>query len=154
VTEIEIRPMRYGSAIVQRLVEQIFADQVKRYGSADETVVESMEFDPPEGGFLVAYRDGQPIGCAGWRSHGDSEEIAELKRLFCTDEARNTGVASALVAAVEANARDHRRKRMILETGAMQPEAISLYEKLGYERIEDFGTYAGHDGVRSFGKDL
>jgi GNAT superfamily N-acetyltransferase len=154
VTEIEIRPMRYGSAVVKRLVEQIFADQVERYGSADETVVESMEFDPPDGGFLVAYSDGQPVGCAGWRSHGDTDEIAELKRLFCTAEARGTGVATALVAAIEANARDHGRKRMILEPGDRQPEAIALYAKLGYERIEDFGTYAGYEGVRSFGKHL
>jgi putative acetyltransferase len=30
---------------------------------------------------------------------------------------------------------------MRLETGVRQPEAISLYEKLGYHRIPNYGKY-------------
>jgi GNAT superfamily N-acetyltransferase len=154
VSEIEIRPMRYGSPVVQRLLEAIFADQTERYGSPDETQIEAFEFDPPDGGFLVAYLDGTPVGCAGWRTYGEDDKVAELKRLFAASEARNTGVATALMQAIEANARDHGRTRMILETGHKQPEAIALYRKLGYAPIEDFGHYKHSEGVRSFGKDF
>ncbi|WP_034592156.1 GNAT family N-acetyltransferase [Hamadaea tsunoensis] len=146
--------MRYGSPVAQRLVAAIYADQTERYGGPDATVVEAFEFDPPDGGFLVAYAQGQPVGCVGWRSHEGSEEVAELKRLYTAPEVRKTGVAQALMAAVEANARDHGRTRMVLETGAKQPEAIALYTKLGFQPIPHFGHYKDADGVVSMGRDL
>jgi GNAT superfamily N-acetyltransferase len=154
VSEIHIRPVRYGSPVAQRLVEAIFADQVLRYGGRDESHVEAIEFDPPDGGFLVAYADGVPIGCVGWRSLDEGEEIAELKRLYSAPEVRNQGVATLLMAAIEENAREHGRKRMVLETGDKQPEAVALYRKLGYETIEHFGHYKDAEGVVSLGREL
>jgi len=53
VSEIQIRPVRYGSPVAQRLIEAIFEDQVLRYGGRDESEVEAIELDPPDGGFLV-----------------------------------------------------------------------------------------------------
>ncbi|HEX6969171.1 MAG TPA: GNAT family N-acetyltransferase, partial [Micromonosporaceae bacterium] len=67
---------------------------------------------------------------------------------------RGRGVARAVLAAVEQSARDHGRKRLILECGDKQPEAIAMYEKCGYQRIEDFGFYRGSPSVRSYGRDL
>lgn len=154
VIEIQIRPVRYGSPAAQRLVEAIFEDQVERYGGRDESHVEAIEFDPPDGGFLLAYADGVPVGCVGWRSLDEGEEIAELKRLYSVPEARNHGVATRLIAAIEENAREHGRKRIVLETGLKQPEAIALYRKLGYEPIEHFGHYKDAEGVVSLGRDL
>lgn len=146
--------MRYGSPVAQRLVAAIYADQTERYGGPDETVVEAFEFDPPDGGFLVAYAAGQAVGCVGWRTHDDSPDVAELKRLYTSPEVRKTGVAQALMAAIADNAREHGRTRMILETGAKQPEAIALYHKLGYRPIPHFGHYKDAEGVVSMGRDL
>ena len=154
VSEIHIRPVRYGSPVAQRLIEAIFADQILRYGGRDESYVEAIEFDPPDGGFLVAYADGVPVGCVGWRSLDQGEEIAELKRLYSAPEVRNQGVATLLMAAIEENAREHGRKRMVLETGDKQPEAVALYRKLGYETIEHFGHYKDAEGVVSLGRYL
>jgi hypothetical protein len=56
--------------------------------------------------------------------------------------------------ATAAAARDSGRKRVILETGDKEPEAIALYESAGYQRIEDFGFYKGHAGVRSYARAL
>lgn len=154
VIEIKIRPVRYGSPAAQRLVEAIFEDQVERYGGRDESHVEAIEFDPPDGGFLLAYADGVPVGCVGWRSLDEGEEIAELKRLYSVPEVRNQGVATRLIAAIEENAREHGRKRIVLETGLKQPEAIALYRKLGYEPIEHFGHYKDSEDVVSLGREL
>jgi GNAT superfamily N-acetyltransferase len=153
-SDLDIRPVRYGSPVAQKLVAEIYADQTERYGGPDETVVEAVEFDPPDGGFLVAYAQGQPVGCVGWRSFEGSEDVAELKRLYTAPEVRNQGVAAALMSAIEENARDHGRVRMILETGDRQPEAIALYTKLGYEPMEHFGYYKESNGVVSLGRDL
>jgi GNAT superfamily N-acetyltransferase len=155
VTDFDIRPSRYGAATARELVAAALADLAGRYGGAgDETPVETVEFDPPNGLFMIAWRDGLPIGCAGWRSHGTSDDVAELKRLYVAPSARGTGVASALLVAVQEAARSEGRTRMILECGDQQPEAIALYEKSGFERIDDFGFYRGYPDVRSYGRDL
>jgi len=160
VTDLEIRATRFLAPVAQTLVAAALADLSERYGGpGDGTRVEAMEFDPPVGGFFVAYRDEEPVGCAGWRSHVDAESgtadgVAELKRMFVVPEARGTGVATELLAAVEHAAAGRGRTRMILECGTLQPEAIALYEKVGYARIPDFGFYRGWEGVRSYGRDL
>jgi len=155
VTDIDIRPIRFGAPVAQALVAATLADLSVRYGGGgDETPLAPGDFDPPNGMFLIAYRDGAPIGCAGWRAHGDTEDLAELKRMYVAPEARGAGVATLLLAAIEESARSAGRRRLILETGSRQPEAIALYEKCGYARIEDFGHYKDEPDVRSFGRDL
>ncbi len=45
-------------------------------------------------------------------------------------------------------------RRIWLETGRMQPEAIAFYTRNGYERIADYGYYKDAEGVASFGREL
>ncbi len=45
-------------------------------------------------------------------------------------------------------------RRLQLETGHRQPEAIALYESAGYHRIPSFGQYAGDELSVCFAKDL
>ncbi|HCT80815.1 MAG TPA: GNAT family N-acetyltransferase [Micromonosporaceae bacterium] len=130
------------------------ADLKERYGESDGTPIAAVEFDPPDGGFFVAYLDGEPLACAAWRSHQKSEDIGEVKRVFVAEKSRGLGLARQIMSAIEEDARAHGRQRLILETGIGQPEAIALYQALGYQRIPDFGHYRDESGVRSFGKDL
>lgn len=155
MSEIEIRVVRYDSLVAQELVADALADLGLRYGgSGDETPVAAREFGPPSGAFLVAYLGGAPAGCAGWRSHGDGGETAELKRMYTAPSARGRGVARAVLAAVERSAREHGRKRLILECGDQQPEAIALYQACGYVQIDNFGFYRDHANTLSFGRHL
>jgi GNAT superfamily N-acetyltransferase len=152
VTEIEIRAMGFTDPAVQKLVSEALADLAMRYGgSGDDTPVAATDFELPNGEFLVAVADGELIGSGGWRSHG---EDAELKRMYTAPHARGRGVARRILAAVEESARRQGRKRLILETGDKQPEAIGLYTSCGYERIDNFGYYRDHDDVLSFGRRL
>lgn len=41
-----------------------------------------------------------------------------------------------------------------LETGILQPEAIALYESLGYRRIPAFGEYVSDPSSICYEKDL
>lgn len=155
MTEIDIRLTRYGSRVATELTTAALADLSQRYGGdGDTTPIEPGEFDPPEGAFLVAYVDHAPAGCVGFRTLVEDETTAELKRLYVAPQFRGRGVAKALLAAVEDAARQAGRKRIWLETGTAQPEAIALYERSGYARIADFGHYRGYPDVRSFGRDL
>lgn len=155
MTEIDIRLTRYGSRVATELTTAALGDLSLRYGGeGDTTPIQPGEFDPPEGAFLVAYVDHAPAGCAGFRTFAEDETTAELKRMYVAPEYRGRGVAKALLAAVEDAARQAGRKRIWLETGTAQPEAIGLYERSGYARIADFGHYKGYPDVRSFGREL
>jgi GNAT superfamily N-acetyltransferase len=52
--------------------------------------------------------------------------------------ARSRGLARALLAALEAAARDLGYERVRLDTGARQPHARALYEAEGYRSIPDY----------------
>lgn len=149
--------------MVRTLVAAIMAELNQRYGGdgdGDQTPVEAVEFDPPEGLFLVAWRDGEPVGCGGWRtlSHfsepGIPEDVAEIKRMYTAPAARKSGVAAALLSALEKSAREGGMRRVVLETGLPQPEAIALYEKAGYTRIPNYGHYRDDPLCVSYGRDL
>ena len=68
---------------------------------------------------------------------------AELKRMFVRADRRQRGVASAVLAGLEAWARELGYPAMILETGNLQHEAIAMYARHGYARIDLFGPYVG-----------
>jgi GNAT superfamily N-acetyltransferase len=161
VGEIEIRQTRYGARSAQELVSAAMAELGERYGgSGDGTPVEAVEFDPPEGCFLVAWVDGEAVACGGWRtlahfSHsGVAEDVAEIKRMYTTPAARKSGVATVVLRTLEQNARAAGMHRVVLETGMLQPDAIAFYEKNGYSRITNYGFYKDSPGCVSFGRDL
>ncbi|MQM25740.1 GNAT family N-acetyltransferase [Glycomyces sp. NEAU-7082] len=116
------------------------------------TELADADFEPPNGDFLVVYDEsGGAVGCGGWRSHG---EDAEMKRVFVRESARRQGLAKRIVAAVEASAAAAGRKRVILETGPLQPEAVAMYGLLGYTAVEPFGYYGAEEGSIHLGKEL
>lgn len=151
--DIKIKSAGFGEPPVQQLVAENMRDLSERYGgTGDDTPLAASDFTPPDGDFLVAVdADGTLIASAGWRRHGDD---AELKRMFTTKAARGRGLARRMLAAIESSAAAAGCRRVILETGDRQPEAIALYESAGYSRIPDFGYYAGHEGVLSYAKPL
>lgn len=143
----------FASPVAQTLCAEIQQEYVRRYGGGDETELGDDDFDPPNGDFFVAYgEDGDPLGCGGWRAHGDDD--AEMKRVYVRESARRRGLARLLVAAVEDSAAQAGRKRVILETGPRQPEALGMYETLGYVPVRPFGFYACTEGSIHLGKEL
>lgn len=147
---------RFDSPVAQQLCAEIQQEYVRRYGGGDETRLGDDDFHPPNGDFIVAYDEhGEPAGCGGWRAHGDDgAKDAEMKRVYVREHARRQGLAKLLVAAVEASAAEAGCKRVILETGPRQPEAVAMYGVLGYEPVTPFGFYACAEGSIHLGKEL
>jgi GNAT superfamily N-acetyltransferase len=155
VEKIDIRPVGYLDPDAQALVAAALADLRGRYGDeGDGTPVDPADFEPPHGGFFVAYLDGEPVASGAWRRHGTDGNTAEIKRMYTAPAARGRGIARAVLAEVERSARESGRSWVVLETGDRQPEAIHLYHTAGYSRIADFGFYKDAPDVLSFGKDL
>ncbi len=92
-----------------------------------------------DGAFLIAYVNGEPIGCGAIRRLDTG--TAELKRMYVVPAHRSRGVGRALVTALEHEARALGVSRIVLETGTRLHRAIALYEGMGYARIALFGEY-------------
>jgi putative acetyltransferase len=92
--------------------------------------------------FLVA-RDatGTAVGCGGLRPLDATS--AEVKRMYVVPSARGTGVATAVLRALEAQAAARGWRTLRLETGTFQPDAIRFYEREGYTETPQFGVYVG-----------
>jgi GNAT superfamily N-acetyltransferase len=81
---------------------------------------------------LALDEEGVAVGHIGVRWLGDE---LELKRLIVLEAARGQGAAKALLAESEAVGREVGASRLVLQTGAKQPEAVGLYERTGWRRI-------------------
>jgi GNAT superfamily N-acetyltransferase len=154
---IERLPITHPDA--DRLVEEVQAEYVVRYGGRDDTPIEPTMFDPPRGAFFVGYLDDVPVATGALRLRDDvlalgSTSTAEIKRMYVAPSARRTGMARRMLAHLEAAAVKAGRSVMILETGTAQPEAIALYTSSGYERIDDFGYYKDKPLSRCFARRL
>jgi ribosomal protein S18 acetylase RimI-like enzyme len=67
---------------------------------------------------------------------------------------RRRGIARRILAELETLARAMGYTRLQLETGTLQPEAMRLYERNGYERIPPFGHYADDPRTVCYGKQI
>jgi GNAT superfamily N-acetyltransferase len=150
--EVVLEAVPFDSDLATTLVAEVQQEYVRRYGGHDETPVDPDEFAPPDGTFLVARYGAVTIGCAGMRRHDTS--TVEVKRMFVRAEHRRRGHARRLLRALEDRAREQGYRRVILETGLAQPEAIALYASAGYLPVEGFGHYRDAPLSRSFAKDL
>lgn len=92
---------------------------------------------------IVAYQNDVPVGCGAIKPFSATE--AEVKRMFVHPDYRNKGIAAKIVTALENWATEIGFSATVLETGKKQPEAIALYQKIGYQITPNYGQYVGVD---------
>ena len=90
---------------------------------------------------VVCYDAATPVGIGAYKEF--EPNIAEIKRMYTLPEYRGKGVAKAILNQLELWAKEEGYSVAILETGHLQKDAIGLYQKLGYQVIENCGQYAG-----------
>ncbi|WP_432498966.1 GNAT family N-acetyltransferase [Kineococcus auxinigenes] len=149
---VEVVTAERGDARLEALLVEAVDELLRRYptGSRDEYHL------APGTRFLLGLLDGEPAGCIA-QADADPEEFAggvDMKRVFVREAARGRGVARRLVGAFEDLARQRGARRVRLETGTAQPEAVALYTALGYERIPSFGQWADSPLCLCFAKEL
>jgi GNAT superfamily N-acetyltransferase len=69
------------------------------------------------------------------------EGALEVKKVFVTAVSRGRGISRALMGELEVIASERDVPRLVLQTGDRQPEAIGLYEAIGYRRIPVYEPY-------------
>jgi GNAT superfamily N-acetyltransferase len=138
-----IAPAPLGSPAAQALIARLNAELTERYPNPEDRHFELSEEQVSEdsGVFLLAALNGEPVGCGALRRLDDA--TGELKRMYVAPTARRLGVGRALLTALEGRARGFGLRRLVLETGLLQHEAMAMYERAGYSRIPCFGEYEG-----------
>jgi GNAT superfamily N-acetyltransferase len=99
---------------------------------------------------LVAYEVDVPVGCGAIKSY-DPQSV-EVKRMYTHPDHRKKGIASAVLSELEQWAVELGISRCVLETGKNQPEAIAMYQRCGYQQIQNYGQYAGIENSLCFEK--
>ncbi|MCL8024606.1 GNAT family N-acetyltransferase [Nocardioides bruguierae] len=140
----------YGHPDAVRLVEEVQAVYVERYGGPDVTPLDPAMFVPPTGSFLVGYLGGDPVATGAWRRQPDVAaragfaglDVAEVKRMYVAPRAQRRGLARRVLATLEQDAGAAGVRAMVLETGQKQPEAVALYDSAGWSPVPGYGHYA------------
>ncbi|MDR6761863.1 GNAT superfamily N-acetyltransferase [Flavobacterium sp. 2755] len=92
---------------------------------------------------VVYYENNIPVGCGAFREK--ESDKTEIKRMYVHPDFRKRGIASKVLAELEIWAKEVGYTYTILETGKNQPEAINLYQKLGYTIIPNYPPYEKMD---------
>lgn len=146
-------PVPYSHPDARRLTRALHADQLSRYGFADDPeTTPPTTFDPPEGLFLLVYLGAAAVGCGGVRTRAPG--TAEIKHMFVQPATRGHGLGPVLLNHLETWAAERGAASCLLETGVRNREALSLYPRCGYRPIPSY--VAGRDPAvnRAFGKQL
>lgn len=145
-----LEPRPYDDPVSAKLIAELQAEYVTRYGGPDQTPVEPGEFDPPDGLFLVGSLDGDAVAAGGWRRIGDG--VAEIKRMYVAARARRRGLSRQVLSRLEGTLAAGGYRQVVLMTALAQPEAIALYESSGYRSAEPYGIYACEPDARFYSK--
>lgn len=89
---------------------------------------------------VIIYVDNIPTACGAFRENVENSTI-EVKRMFVLKSNRSKGYGRKILNELEKWAAELSYKFAILETGNNQPEAIKLYQNMGYEQIPNFPPY-------------
>ncbi|WP_410640543.1 GNAT family N-acetyltransferase [Amycolatopsis sp. lyj-346] len=149
---LTITPVTWDDPDAVRLREAQRTELDARYGTDDHEPGAVPTAETVAVFLLARDAGGTAVGCGGLRPLGPGS--GEVKRMYVEPAARGTGVAVALLRALEDHARDLGITRLLLETGTGQPDAIRFYQREGYEPIEAYGPYRGEPLSRCFARDL
>jgi GNAT superfamily N-acetyltransferase len=147
--QVQIVPINWCDPRAVALRERMDGEMLALYGSSfsssepDEVFAarrEALAVDPRDVlvTLLAIDPDGTPLAHAALR---DLWGEWEVKRLVVDKKTRGLGIGRRIMAELETLARAGGAKRLILQTGDRQPEAVALYERTGYERIEIYEPY-------------
>ena len=137
----EIRAEPLDGADATMLVAAFTDEIVERYPTwtpASGPSAHPTEFIPPDGLFVVAYRNEAPVGCGGFKRI--EQQRAEIKRLYVGPDGRRDGLARRILDHLESAAREAGFIAVRLDTGNQQPEALALFRSTGYREIDDYNA--------------
>ena len=135
---LTIKPVSPARTDVMHLIEQLDAYQSSLYPPGSNHLDSIDEMSKSNTFFIAAYSGPETCGIGSVKLIDD---YGEIKRVYVPSNQRGKGIAKAIMKELERYLVKQAVIYARLETGIHQKEAIQLYEKLGYNRIDPFGEY-------------
>jgi GNAT superfamily N-acetyltransferase len=140
-SDLEVRQVDPDSPDAQRCLRAYVAELNRRapgrgFDPRKGATAEPHEVRPPNGAFVVAYREGEPIACGAVKHHPGG--VSDVKRMWVAGSARGLGLGRRLLEHLEQLAREHGSTVAHIETSDVLPEAIALYRSAGYDEVPPF----------------
>jgi putative acetyltransferase len=153
-SRVEIRREDLLSPISQQLILALNTELEDRYpeDGANFFRLDAEEVSEGRGGFFVANIGDKAVGCGAVRRLEPG--LVEIKRMYVDPAVRGRRVGRRILDALEAESRQLGARRIVLETGPRQPEAIALYAHAGFSEIPLYGEYIGSLFSVCMAKDL
>lgn len=133
---IEIRPLVSGDdATAFRTLNE---EWITRYFTLEPKDRETLG-DPEhaillKGGYiLMAYADGEPVGCVALIPMGDA--VYELSKMAVSVHLRGLGIGRRLLESAVAHARRIGARSLFLGSSTKLPNAVHLYESIGFRHV-------------------
>ena len=136
--QIVVEPVTAPTDEVRTLVDELEATLSAHYEAHQRHGLALEALFQPHIRFFVARRGGDPAGCGGIAL---LDGFAELKRMYVREGLRGQGIAAAILARLEAEARMAGYRLLRLETGTEQRAAMNFYRRSGFEPCGAFGDY-------------
>jgi ribosomal protein S18 acetylase RimI-like enzyme len=132
------------------LLDELSVQLGARFGGDGRDSFQDWAEDDARCIFLLAQAGDEIVGCGAVRPITDS--VGEVKRMYAKHPGQ--GIGSTVLAGLETAARKAGYTELWLETRVANAEACRFYDQHGYQRIDNYGKYAGRDNAACFGKYL
>jgi putative acetyltransferase len=114
--------------------------------------LDAAEVSAHRGAFLVGYLQGEAVACGAVCLIESG--VGEIKRMYVIPAACGRGFSRSMLTALEESARQLAVRRLPLETGPRQLQALALYRGAGFLGVPCFGEYAHSELALCMAKDL
>ena len=145
---LDVRIARPDSDDARWCLGQYFREIAGRFESGFDPdqggAADDAEMQPPTGFFVVAWLNGEPVGCGGMKRLDAT--TGEIKRVWTARSARGQGIARRIMQALETLAHTSGVTTIRLDTNKSLTEAQVMYRQSGYTEIARYNDnpYAHH----------
>ena len=118
------------------------------FGPSDAEVLAMSQHysDAQRSRYLVATVNGAVVGGSGLAAFASVEGVCELRKLFLLPAWRGKGIGRALTEECLRYAREQGYRRCYLDTLSNMSAAITLYQRLGFEKLSQPLAGTLHNG--------
>ena len=138
---------------VMALIKKLDRELWERYPT-NQSFFDAFNKLPEDARVVIALSGETPVGCGAFKPLESPEKSVEIKRMYVDPSVRGRAIGVLLLESLESWAKEDGFDIAQLETGDNQPEAIRLYEKVGYQRIPNYEPYIGVEISLCYGKKL
>ena len=150
---ITIKRITPDDPSVKSLIQKLDRELWERYPT-EQAFFDNFNKLPSDARVVIAFDGENAVGCGAFKPMTLPEKAVEIKRMYVDPAMRGRAIGVLILENLEAWAIEEGYKLSRLETGNNQPEAIRLYEKVGYYWIENYEPYIGVESSICFEKKL